>query len=474
MKSHLKYALVLLAGMTTHAMADITWGINGHPITAYPGITIEEQIGYVADLGMKSYHVNISYLDTAEHLARIVEVAKAHGVEILPVLTPGELDLEQMSADELYKRAFDFAAEMAKGFGNDVSVFELGNEMENFAIIQPCETRDDGTQYPCEWGPAGGVGPLEYHGPRWAKVSAALKGMSEGIHSVNPAIKRAVGTAGWGHVGAFERMKADNLDWDISVWHVYGEDPEWALDIIQDYGKPIWITELNTPLGSEKGEEVQAKDLDDMMTKIRELSKKYKVEAAHIYELLDEPYWGGFEGVMGLVKLVNADDGWATGAPKEAYQTVRTFIRGAAGRPTVTRNCELKKTYEGELIDHQIEYSYCLVLGRWPDGHGAASWKRRLASNDMDVYDLLWQLATSGEFNARNGTHRMSNTAFVGFVFQVLLLREPDRYGLTTYVKQLNADVLSRENVIDGIIRSSEFEARHASLFEKADVAEAK
>src|SRR5690606_30629941 len=134
-----------------------------------------------------------------------------HGVEILPVLTPGELDLEQMSADELYKRAFDFAAEMAKRFGNDVSVFELGNEMENFAIIQPCETRDDGTQYPCEWGPAGGVGPLEYHGPRWAKVSAALKGMSEGIHSVNPAIKRAVGTAGWGHVGAFERMKADNL-----------------------------------------------------------------------------------------------------------------------------------------------------------------------------------------------------------------------------------------------------------------------
>ena len=459
--------------MSTQAMADITWGVNGHPLTAYPGISIEEQIGYVADLGMKSYRVNFSYLDQSEDLGRIVEVGKAHGVEILPVLTPGELDFEAMSQEELYRRGYDFAAEMARRFRKKVSVFELGNELENFAIIQPCEMRDDGTQYPCEWGPAGGVGPLEYYGPRWAKVSAALKGMSEGLHSVDPTLRRAIGTAGWGHVGAFERMKADKIDWDISVWHVYGQDPSWALDILEQYGKPIWITELNAPLGSQKGEAFQAENLMDMMNKVREISKKYRVEAAHVYELFDEPYWEGFEGEMGLVKLVKAEGGgWETGAPKEAYQTVREFIRGPATRPTINRSCELRTEQEGEIIDHQIEYSYCLVLGRWPDGYGAESWKKSLASGDISIPDLIRLLATSGEFKARHGTHRMSNAAWVNFVFQVLLLREADPYGLNTYVKQLNEGHMTRETVIQGIAISREFVNRHPPLFPGDDVAE--
>ena len=46
---------------------------------------------------------------------------------------------------------------------------------------------------------AGGVGPLDYFGPRWEKVSAALDGLSRGIKSVDPTARRAIGTAGWGH-----------------------------------------------------------------------------------------------------------------------------------------------------------------------------------------------------------------------------------------------------------------------------------
>lgn len=54
-----------LACTTTQAMAGITWGVNGHPITAYPGIPIADQLDLVSDLG--------------------------------PVLTPGGPDLERDS-----------------------------------------------------------------------------------------------------------------------------------------------------------------------------------------------------------------------------------------------------------------------------------------------------------------------------------------------------------------------------------------
>ena len=134
---------------------------------------------------------------------------------------------------------------MTGGEAGEVRVWELGNELENYAIIRPCEMRMDGTKYPCEWGPAEGSGPLHYYGPRWEKVSAALKGMSDGMIAVDPTIRKAMGTAGWGHTGAFELMQRDGIQWDISVWHLYGDDPEWAFKVLKGYGHPIWVTEFN-------------------------------------------------------------------------------------------------------------------------------------------------------------------------------------------------------------------------------------
>src|SRR6185437_14107278 len=128
-------------------------------------------------------------------------------------------------------------------------------EFENYAIIKPCEMRDNGVRYSCFFGDAGGTDPLDYYGPRWAKVIAVLKGLTAGVHAADPTAMRAVGTAGWGHTGAFERMHKDGIAWEITVWHMYGQDPEWAFKKLVQYGKPIWITEFNHPLGSTKSEQ---------------------------------------------------------------------------------------------------------------------------------------------------------------------------------------------------------------------------
>lgn len=316
--------LFLPAGPTLAAML---WGVNGHPVTAYSGISIPDQLDLVKQLGLTSYRVDIPDIAAADRLEELVTEGRKRGITILPVITP-RVDLAALSEDQLYNHARALALALGLRFKDEIRVFELGNEMENFAIIQPCEQRDDGTQYPCEWGPAGGVTALEYYGPRWAKVSAVLRGLSDGMVDADPTIRKAMGTAGWGHTGAFERMRADGITWDISVWHMYGGDSEWAFKLLAAYDRPIWITEFNHPGGSQKDAQEQAEGLAHWMKWLDEMRARYPIEAAHIYELLDETYWQpSFEAYMGLVELKGShEEGWRLGGPKPAFEVVRRFI----------------------------------------------------------------------------------------------------------------------------------------------------
>ncbi len=288
MHPRLLFVLICLFVGTAPASADILWGANGHPITSYPGVTIEQQFDYLRDLGVKAYRVDITDAKGASVLSRLVQEGKARDIAILPVVTPGHINLDTDTPEEIYRAAYELAFTLGSEFKDDIRVWELGNELENYAIIAPCEKRDDGTQYPCQWGPAGGVTALEYYGPRWAKVSAVLKGLSDGMTAADPTIRKAMGTAGWGHIGAFERMQHDGIQWDISVWHIYGEDPEWAFAKLAQFKRPIWVTEFGNPRGSQEDEQQQAAGVSQMISRLRVLKDRYNIEAAYIYELVDE------------------------------------------------------------------------------------------------------------------------------------------------------------------------------------------
>jgi hypothetical protein len=455
-----------LLATASAASADLLWGVSGHPLTAYPGVSIERQLDYVEDLGMKSYRVNIVDTSSGDRLAELVAAGKKRGIEILPVITPGGISLDKDGTDELYSKAWALAVALGSRFKNDIRVWELGNEMENYAIIKPCERRDDGTTYPCEWGPAGGVGALDYYGPRWVKVSAVLKGLSEGIAEVDPGIRMAIGTAGWGHLGAFERMKRDGINWDISVWHMYGEDPEESFDKIASYGKPIWVTELNHPYGSQQSEQQHAEGLMKAMKRLRELQDKYKVEAAHIYELLDETYWApSFEAHMGLVRLVGStESGWSAAGPKPGYVAVRGMIRGPRELLRPQRDCDLRDVAEAEYITvRQTNFAHCLILGRKAGTEDVDRWAEALENAETDVPGMMLALMKSEEFNARYSTIGLTDRAYVSFLYRLLADRDPDQHGLLTYTKQLRDGLLTRENVAYGMMISSEFQAKYSA-----------
>ncbi|WP_181705389.1 DUF4214 domain-containing protein [Chthonobacter rhizosphaerae] len=456
----------LLIGVLQAAAGTLTWGANGHPFTAYPGIDYGRQLDYLADLGMTSYRVNVSETAQIPALRQLAEEGRRRGIDILPVLTPKDADLDGDGPETLYATARQFVVDVATPLKDAIRVWELGNELEIYAILQPCETRDDGSRYPCEWGPAGGVGRDEYYTPRWRKVSAVLKGLSDGLASVDPDLKAAMGTAGWGHLGAFERMKEDGIDWDITVWHMYGADPEWAFQALKAYGRPIWVTEFNHPAGSQNGEAEQAEGLTRWMKRLADLADLYDVEAAHVYQLLDEPYWEpSHEAHMGLVRVARAGSGWALRAPKPAYEAVREAIRGPRPSAVARRSCDLARAATADRTPQAtVESAYCVVLGRTPDPAGAKGWVDRLRSGEIDIPTLVLAMMASREFHDVHFPDGMSDDAYVRFMFRLLLGRDVDGHGLASYVAELKSDRINRDHLVQGIVLSDEFRKRFPAL----------
>jgi hypothetical protein len=458
---------VCLGSVPTSTRAELIWGANGHPFTAYGGVPVEAQLGFLKDLGLTSYRVNISDLGSAPALTDLAAKAAPLGIAILPVLTPS-VSLDSDTPEALQRAAHDFAFALVSQLKDRIKVWELGNELENHAIIKPCEMQDDGKQYNCAWGPAGGTGPLDYYGPRWAKVSAVLKGLSEGTMAADSTARKAMGTAGWGHTGAFERMRQDGIVWDISVWHMYGEDPEWAFKVLAGFDKSIWVTEMNHPRGSEPGEREQGSGIRHDMERLAELSSRYKVEAVHIYELLDETYWApDTEAVMGVVRLEQSEGGgWRPGAPKAAYDALRALVRGDDGLPKVERGCALDHALKNRpSAEGQIAYLYCLLLGREADGEGLQSWAAQRREG-LSIAKLLQTMAGSEEFAARYRVSYLSDEHFVTLAYRLLLGRDPDGQGRSDYAAALGSGKLSRAALIGILASSDEFRHRHKQLFE--------
>lgn len=457
------------------ARADLTWGVNGHPLVSYPDVTIEQQLDYVKDLGMKSYRVDIPGPTKAPELRKLIIAAKARGIQILPVVTP-DFDLDSLQPDVLQKRAYDLAFSLVSEFKHDVPVWELANEFENYAIIKPCEMRDNGVRYSCLYGDAGGADPLDYYGPRWAKVIAVLKGLTAGVRAADPTAMRAVGTAGWGHTGAFERMHKDGIEWEITVWHMYGQDPEWAFKKLVQYGKPIWITEFNHPLGSTKSEQEQADGLAKSIALLRGYQATYNVQEAHIYELLDEPYWApNYEAYMGLVRLEKTGPDQSTVEhPKIAYERVKQLIsnsgsatpqRDGQNAPENRPHCDLKS----ETLDRDptpknvIAYSYCLILDREADGAGLKGWSAKV-SEGMPISDVLVTMLQSDEFANTYKVKSLSSKDYVSLIYGRLLNKTPDEKTLEKISKDIELGTLSRSDLQKSLIGSREFKTLHPIL----------
>ena len=84
---------------------------------------------------MKAYRVDITDANGASVLSRLVQEGKARDIAILPVVTPGHINLDTDTPEDIYRTAYELAFTLGSEFKDDIRVWELGNELENYAII---------------------------------------------------------------------------------------------------------------------------------------------------------------------------------------------------------------------------------------------------------------------------------------------------------------------------------------------------
>lgn len=272
-------------------------------------------------------------------------------------------------------------------------------------------------------------------------------------------------------------MYNDGANWDISIWHMYGQDPEWALKKLVKYGHPIWITEFNYPLGSTSSEKEQADGLADAMAMLRRYQPTYNIQAAHIYELLDEPYWApNYEAFMGLIRIQKSDvDQTPVTIPKLAYQRVKQLIAAeapsagtrpvVAGKPDGDRKCTLRMPFPRANVapNEAITYAYCLVLGRDADGAGLSGWTSKLAES-MSITDVLTTMLSSDEFERTNNVSTLSQKQYVTLLYRRLLGQDPDAAVLEKTTHGLEQGTLTRINLQKSLIESPQFKSSHNVL----------
>ncbi|HVW22507.1 MAG TPA: hypothetical protein VHC86_14930 [Opitutaceae bacterium] len=371
----LSAAAVLIAlAPAAHALQ---FGANGH--FWYTAADLDGQMQLLNQMGMTEYRIDVH--DTTEfgELHAVIDAANRHGITVLPTLHCNTLQLSRDRNNQVettssaYQKTFAMAQAYAREFKGQIHAWELDNELEPNALAYSGDTLDTPIDYhdgspqipvwPNNWGDPGGESPNDYVASRFNVVEAALKGYSEGVHSVDPSALRIVNATG-SHYGFLQRLNADNVvQYEITGYHLYATDQQGGIIGIADQygsyishvaalGKPIWLTEFNRTEGAGDGNEgAEATTLAHMAQDIVTYGGQYNIQKAYVYELLDEtspstnPGADNYEEHMGLYHVdiarsqpldVNGNFVLTLGSAKPCVAPLAAIIRGNTSAAPVT------------------------------------------------------------------------------------------------------------------------------------------
>lgn len=260
----------------------LTWGVNGHPFWAYSGVTESNQMSLVSMTGLRSYRIGMWDTWDAGALAdakRFFDMESTKNVKIVPLLN---LHPEIYASNTAtYDAGFAYGQTFSSTYPG--RLWECGNEYDNECI-------ENG---------ASGALPTDYDDTLYARMSAAIRGMIDGVRAGDPTARVGVGNAGWHHYGFQRRLWAEGVRWDVSIAHWYSDQGSITsvggggvnhLAILRDeFGKPIYVTEVNARPLSMASRQAEATWLVNLMAEWNAFASTYDLRVAHIYELLDEP-----------------------------------------------------------------------------------------------------------------------------------------------------------------------------------------
>lgn len=358
--------------------ASIAWGVCGHPTFSdyqnWNASARTEQIGLLQDLGCDIYRCSFEYSPKPYPalMDNIVPVAQAAGVLVLPVLPVTSLGANGSTIyADVYAENYTIAttwANYAISKGYKLPYWELGNEMENWGLVNISGDGSSPSQY------------TDKATNGFERIRAALNGAYDGLKAAYSAARQSglttitpsllsPGTA-YRHWGLLTKIKNANgtqpVPWDILSWHwytpsygdfsstitdasspSYGKSPVQCLNEFPQKSNPaapmdIWITECGrsqnipgsgfvggsatsrTNPAASQDWALQAQELED---EIADLATVPTVKAIIVYELFDETslYAGKSAGAQAEQAYFGLVTGLG-GTRKDVYYVFRSII----------------------------------------------------------------------------------------------------------------------------------------------------
>jgi len=310
-----------VAGATADMSSSIFYGANGHNNGggAYDLSSPALQLQQLQDLHVKLYRNEVYNLASANKLAGIAATMAAGGVTVFPVILSGIST--RTSEQDGYNVGYTLGQQTATA--RKYPYYEVSNELGAQAIA----------------GNVDGVYPQHFDNLKFQKARGVIRGLIDGIKSVDPAGKIVIGGDTWLHYGFYQMLAAGTqpdgtgghpiVTWDVTAWHWYSDQGDITnacggtgchnvLAELQKFGKPIWLTEFG--VRPSYGTDQQIADYmvgNKMMNEFVTVAGKYNIQSILVYMLYDDPATG--EGPYGLLK----NDGMTT---KTVYSAFKNFV----------------------------------------------------------------------------------------------------------------------------------------------------
>ncbi|WP_124800686.1 glycosyl hydrolase [Paraburkholderia phosphatilytica] len=285
------------SGSTT--ASSLFYGINGHMAWTsgiYDTMTAAQQVAILQDLGVTNYRADVADSGMAQVVANALNGAfKGSGISILPCINP--MNWNQSSSESTsYAYGYQLAQSIAQVLKGLVSYIECGNELDANGVEST----------------GAGNSPADYNPAYWPAFRGVIRGMIDGVKSVDPTIKCGVNVGIPLDYTALQMLwngqtpngtatptsGATPLQWDITMFHWYESSGDIVragsqgltnvLQILKDsFGMPIWLTEWGYMTSDTAAQ--QTSYVTTTLNEYYSLRDTYNLQSVLMYELIDMP-----------------------------------------------------------------------------------------------------------------------------------------------------------------------------------------
>jgi len=281
-----------------------------------------KQIKLASNLGVKWVRLAWSF-DAPDQFAfndEIIKYLKDNGLQVYLIIEPPKFD----KIRDPYQDGFNNAFRIASHLKGQIKYYQIMNEASGNAIKS---------------GSFSGENDSDYDPTKYARTRDWIKGALDGVHKADPSAYTVI-SAQWLHVGFLDKLKDDNVAYDIIGWDWFSDmgfmgdkklsNGTLLIDKLKSYGKPLILAEINYRPEGKNGQKGQPEAKQaSFIQKMADWSVQAGLKGFYVLELLDNPNSGnGYTDYYGIVGVKQSVSGvWSIGNPRQAYTTYQEIIK---------------------------------------------------------------------------------------------------------------------------------------------------